>query len=271
MVVCIIICCYNNHNIYNNLKSFFNKLNIEYELFIVNNNIQLQPILSVKYENLIEGDNTVYEFTAIQKCLNILNKEKYNCFILGTDALFNSPIYYLDFINYNTINFAINNNVCIGNMDSFNKTYTLNNFEIEYWLRTSFIIINNNLFKNLNYQFITFDTIYDGTNINVNSELLNILNNWLDNDRYKYINDTTKKNTKLTCIFNEYGFTQRIQKLGKIYDFLTIYIHYFFENTMTKNNQKILINNFYYEEQNTLLNLLNMSPKEQILQKNKFI
>lgn len=271
MVVCVIICCYNNLNITSNLKYFFNKLNIEYELFIVNNNIEQQNLLSIKYENVIEGDNSIYEFTGIQKCLNIINKEKYNCFILGTDALFNSPIYYLDFINHDTIDFAINNEVCIGNFDCFNKSYKLNNFEILYWLRTSFILINSNLFKNMNYQFITFNEIYNNKNINVDPELLDILNNWLSADRYKYINTGIKKNTKLTCIFNEYGFTQRIQKHGKLYDFIIVYLHIFFKNAMTKNNIQLLINNEYYEFNKNLQNILNLTPLEQIKQKNKCI
>jgi hypothetical protein len=271
MVVCVIVCCYNNSIIYNNLKKFFNNLNIEYELFIVNNNIEQQSTLSIKYENVIEGDNTIYEFTGIQKCLNILNKEKYNCFILGTDALFNSPIFYLDFINYDTINFAINNNVCIGNMDCFNKSYKMNDFEISYWLRTSFVLINSNLFKNINYQFITFNNIYDNKNINVDPELLDILNNWLSNDRYKYINNSIKKYTKLTCIFNEYGFIQRIQQHGKVYDFITIYLYNFFQSTMTRNNIQLLINNECYEYNQNLQNILNLTPMEQIKQKNKCI
>ena len=55
----------------------------------------------------------------------------------------------------------------------------------------------------MNYQFITFNEIYNNKNINVDPELLDILNNWLSADRYKYINTGIKKNTKLTCIFKE--------------------------------------------------------------------
>jgi len=270
-MLCVIICCYNNHNIYYNIKTFLDNIGHEYELFIVNNNIEIQHELSIKYKNVFEGDNQIYEFTGIQKCLNYIDKKKYNCFILGTDALFNYPIFYLDFINKYTIDFSITNECCIGNIDSFGKTYKLENYNITYWLRTSFVIINALMFEKMNYQFITFKNIYDEGNIKVEQELINTLNNWLGADRYKYINSDIKKKTKLTCIFNEYCFTQRAVKYGKIYDFVTIYLYNFFLSTQTKNNMSLLINNITYENNNNLRKLLNMEPVEQLKQKNKFL
>jgi hypothetical protein len=271
-MLCIIICFYNNFNIIQNLICFFDNLNIDYHFYAVLNNFEiLNNIDKNNYPNnifFIEGDNTIYEFTGIQKCLDNINKDLYNSFILGTDALFNYPMYYLDYINKSMIEYTYNNKICVGNIDSFNKSYKCNNFTFKYWLRTSFIIINKNAFKDINYKFITINNINES--IYVSPELVFFLNTWLDNERYNYLNDDIKKKIKLTCIYNEYSFTNKIKEVAKIYDFMIVYKFKFLRYSLCNNHKKILINNFDYVDRRLIKYLKKMKPEEQLKFKIKF-
>lgn len=268
MKIAILLNCCHNPHIVSNIYHFFCKI-IEKENFIIyliNNNENIKNEIT-KYKNICQifkGNNNVFEFTGIQKCLEYLKTKQniyiYDIFILITDALFNSPFNHLNFINLETIKYAINNEVCIGNIDSFGKEYYVDNFILDYWLRSNFIIINNKLFEKINYQFLSYkyQDVYnenDEMKIKIHYELMNKINDRLKTKKYKYLDNIKKLNIKKLCIINEWHFTKKIEKYGKVLDLFHIY-----EICNNKNN---------YINKN--VNLINTSPMEQIKKRNEFL
>jgi hypothetical protein len=268
-MLAVIICFYKNIHIIKNLIYFLNGLGVQYDLFIVLNDIDVLITMDKNmYEKnifFVKGDNTIFEFTGIQKCLNSIDKNKYKSFMLGTDALFNHPIYYLDFINKDMVEYTFTNEVCLGNIDSFNREYKFNNFKLSYWLRTSLIIINKNSFEKIDYQFITLKNMDE--EINIDSNLKKILEDWLNKDRYLYLHDKLK--IKLFCIYNEYSFTNKIKDICKIYDFIIAYNLNFYKYSLASKNTHFLINNEIYEESKNIKKIKILEPLEQLTLKNK--
>jgi hypothetical protein len=274
--ICIIIGCFKNHKVVNNIYNFIHNITNNFDFYVVNNNIKIHKQIINEYSDkfiVIEGDNSSYEFSGIQKCLDIIDKNKYSLFLLGTDALFNHPIEYLDFINLDMIEYSMNNECYIGNIDSFFKNYVIDDFTVNYWIRTSFIFINSNLFKKINYQFITYNykDIFDkeeNIKIKIDQELLNFLKNWLKKDRYKYINNI---NIKINCIINEWKLTNKLIKHGKIFDYTNIYLLYFHESIITKNNKMILLNNHNYVQYPIITKIEAHNWMEQLKLKNNLL
>lgn len=267
--ICIIIGCYKNHHIVNNVYDFIIKISNNFDIYLVNNNNEVHKNIILKYSNkfiVVEGDNSHYEFSGIQKCLNSINKDKYSLFILGTDALLNYPIKYLDFINRDTIDHVMVNETFAGNIDTFMKDYKVHDFVVNYWIRTSLVMINKKLFEKINYQFITYECndLFDlkgNFKIKIDPELEKFLNEWLSNDRYKYI-----KNMKIkkSCILNEWKFTNKLIKYGKILDYSNGYLLNYNKEIMTKYNKMVLLANEKYVPYTILTNIENKTWEEQI-------
>ena len=248
----------------------------DFDFYLVNNNLDIHNEITNKYSNkfiIIEGDNSHYEFSGIQRCLDIIDKNNYSLFIICTDALFNFPINYLDLINSDIINYAIDNECCIGNIDSFLKKYQFDNFNIDYWIRTSFIILNQKLFEKINYKFITYEysQLFDDNDIlkiKIDPELDDFLRKWLKKDRYKYINNI---NIKKSCIFNEWVFTHKLIQHGNIIDYCNAYLIPYYKSIMTKNNKMVLLTNNKYVPYNTLIKIETSNWLEQIKLKNNLL
>ena len=282
--ICVIISCYYKHNILNNIYSFL--INIydkeNFDIYMINNNIENHDnIIKMYCDNFIVfvGENSQYEFSGIQKCLDMLKKtnicNNYNIFILGTDALFNHPVYYFDFINRDMFEYVEKNEICVGNIDSFDKSYEFDNLNLNHWMRSSMIIINAKLFKKINYCFMSYrlNEIYNNNKLKlkIDEELKKFLNNWLDNKRYKYLDTIEKKNIKLSCIYNEWKFTNNIEKYGKIVDFTIAYYLKYVDEIITKNNSSVLLNSTCYIKKEELCDLINKNVDKQILLKKKII
>ena len=271
--ICIIINCYNNDKIIKNVIFFIQNITNNYNLYVINNGNNIINNYNNDKLFIIDGDNSQYEFSGIQKCLNGINKEEYSLFILGTDALFNYPINFLDFINLDVINYAITNECFIGNIDSFMNNYNFDNFNINYWIRTSFILINSNLFKKIDYQFISYknDFIFDADNnikITIDNDLLKFINVWTTQIKYKYIKNI---NTKKTCIFNEWKLTNKLLKYGKIYDIMTIYLLSYNNTILTNKNIHVLLNLQNYIETHKMNNLDDLDYLKQIYLKQNLL
>ena len=281
--LCVIISCYEKHYVLNNIYSFLeNIIDISgVDFYMVNNNIEKHDIIKKTYNDkfkVIKGDNSQYEFSGIQKCIELLRTnnilKEYKVFLLGTDALFNHPIYYFDFINKDLLEYIENNEICVGNMDKFNSHMSFDDFKIEHWIRSSMIFINYKLLKKIDYKFITYnhkDYNDSKKKINIDNKLKDFLNNWLSNKRYIYLDTDEKKNIKIFCIYNEWKFTNKIEKYGKIYDFVIVYYFNYINEIMTKINSSVLLNTLSYIKKEELSNLLNMNVKKQLELKNKMI
>ena len=103
-----------------------------------------------------------------------------------------------------------------GHIDSFGKEMSLDNFKFDSWYRTFFIIINKDLFRDMNYKFMnyTLEDVYDGDTmkINIDPELMHFLKDWLTQERYKGA-DVRKK---FCCIANEFRFSNEIRKIRSL-------------------------------------------------------
>ena len=89
----------------------------DFDIYLINNNESVKDEL-IEYKDMCKifnGNNNIYEFTGIQKCLEYLKKfeiiNSYDVSILITDALFNSPMNYLNFINLETIRYVLENEI----------------------------------------------------------------------------------------------------------------------------------------------------------------
>ena len=269
MKLLILLNCYNNHNVIINVYNFI--LNLmkkeDFDIYLINNNENINKEELIKYSKfgyIFKGNNACFEFSGIQKCLEFLKKENkielYDITLLITDALFNNPITYLNFVNIETFKYVFENEVCVGNIDSFGKKCKIDNFVFEYWIRTCFVIINNKLFKKIDYKFLSYKyyDVYNENNvlkINVDNNLQNTLNNRLMAEQYKYLDNENKKNLKKLCIYNEYSFTKKIKEFSEIYDIFYIYL--------------INVNKCKYI--NKIENLENLKPMEQIKIRNSYL
>ena len=233
MKIVILLNCYNNHHVVKNIYKFFIKIMDEndFDIYLINNNENVKDEL-IEYKEIckiFKGNNNIYEFTGIQKCLEYLKKfeiiNNYDISILITDALFNSPTNYLNFINLEIIRYVFENEICVGNVDSFGKKYNIGKNNFEYWLRSCFLIISNKLFKEIDYKFLSYryNDIFEKNKIKIkiSLELLNKINERLKMDKYKYLDNDIKKNIKKLCIINEYNFSIRLE--NKISDIFYVY------------------------------------------------
>jgi hypothetical protein len=155
-------CYYDHHIIYNIIRDF-NIIgnNIDFDYYLINNNSNIDISNYKNICNVIDGDNSSYEFSGIQKCINILIDNKkinnYDAFIMMTDKLLNHPISYTMKFNIDIIENALNNEIAIGLIDSWEQKYTLDDFFVEKWIRTNFIIINKHLFEKINYSILSYN------------------------------------------------------------------------------------------------------------------
>jgi hypothetical protein len=284
--ICIMIACYNNHDIINVIYNHYKNMG-NIDIFLINNNIQIHDQIVNQYSSFVKvimGENSSFEFSGFQKCINMLiNKNeilKYDIFIFCTDALHNDPTNYLKFLNLNAIDYCAQNEVLIGNLDTFKQDFNINNNIIQYWCRTSLILINKNLLKKNNYIIMTYDhnEIYDKINnkfkISIDEKTLAILNEWVNQTKYDYLNNEKKK-IKITCILNEYMLTYNLKKYGKIHDFFIInfinYAKYLKMHHYSLNWEKIPFNNNKYISADDYDNLLKLNVFEQLnFKKNNF-
>lgn len=282
--LCVIICCYNKHHVLNNIYNFLvHIIDVEnIDFYMVNNNIEQHEIIKNKYNKkfvVVEGDNSQYEFSGISKCIDMLRNinllKNYSTFLLGTDALFNHPVYYFDFLNKDVFECVENNEICIGNIDNFGKEYEFDNLMLNHWIRSSMILISASLFKKIDYCFMSYNLndIYSGNKLKlkIDEGLKKFLNNWLGDKRYNYIDTDDKKNIKLSCIYNEWKFTNNIERFGKIIDFTIVYYLKYVDEIMTRGNNNVLINTCNYIKREELENIINKNVNEQIILKNKII
>jgi 3,5-epimerase/4-reductase len=220
--ICVIFNTYNKPHIAKFLRDHLESIVSAntFDFYIVNNGNE--NIDDGTYDNfkIVQGDNSVNEFSGIQKCINDLVREsrieEYTAFILCNDTI--ATNYTLDFIykfNGMHLDIASRNIYATGQIDSFGEEISLDNFTFDKWYRTFFVIINAKLFRSMEYRFMnyTLEDVYDGDimKIKISSDLKTRLEKWLSQERY--IGADMKK--KYTCIFNEYRFSHEIRKVLK--------------------------------------------------------
>lgn len=252
--ICVILNCYKNHSIIKYIKQtldiMFNDIYFDY--YMVNNNIQNHKIINNNYSNIcnvILGDNTEYEFSGIQKCINILidnNKIKhFDSFLFLTDALLNYPINHLLLLNQEHFYKSFELNKVIGHIDSWGKIYVLDDFTFDSWMRSNFILMNSNALKNINYGFLSYK-FDDIKKLNTDSELKTNLSNWLSQNRY----NSAILEKKLCCIYNEYKLTHKLKKMCFMNDMNNLDIIDYYNKTSNINRDYFRIygyTHYFYE------------------------
>ena len=217
--ICVIFNTFDKPEIIKCLKYFLESIdgNVTFDYFLVNNG---EKPLDETYDefNPMIGDNTMNEFSGMQKCINMLISKnlisKYASFILCNDTIsLHYPLSFIYTISKADIDIVCRNRYVIGNLDSFGKTYTLDNFKFINWYRAFFVMINAEIFKDMNYEFFYYqleDVFFEDEKlkINIDIELKKELDKILSAERYKGRADLNKK---YCCIFNEFRFSHEIK------------------------------------------------------------
>lgn len=226
----VIFNAYSKPNVIINLKRFLESLSstIQFDFFLVNNNYQNILVEDSLEYKVIIGDNTTNEFSGIQTAIDqILNKDSYQAFILCNDSIdSNYPLKFIYTITKDMIEDVCKNYIIKAQIDSFNEEFKVDNFNFTNWYRANFIIINYQVFRDVNFKFCNYNE--NNQNLYIQPKLKEKLQEWLSQDRYKDVADMSKK---YRCILNEYRFSYEVNKTLINKNNYIIYILYFDEYT----------------------------------------
>lgn len=218
--VCVIFNTYNKPEVVKLLKTYLNSMsgNVSFEYYLVNNGNCVLDDSFTEFNPMI-GDNTMNEFSGIQKCLNMLVEskqvEKYDSFILCNDTISsNFPLSFLYTISRDEIDLTCRNRYVVGCIDSFGESYSVDNFTFKDWYRAFFVMINADIMQDINYKFWHYrleDVFEDGKlKLKVDTDLKEKIDKFLKDDRYKHRTDLDKK---FCCIMNEYRYSHELRKI----------------------------------------------------------
>lgn len=218
--ICVIFNTYNKPEVIKLLKTYLESMEgtaeFEYHL-VINGPCKLDD--SFDHFNPMEGDNTMNEFSGIQKCLDMLRTtkkvEEYDSFILCNDTISTHfPLAFFYTISKDEIDITCRNRYVVGWIDSFGESYSVDNFTIKAWYRTFFVMINAGIMRDINYKFWNYrlEDIYEygKLKINIDPKMKENIDKILGNDRYKNRTDLDKK---FCCIMNEYRFSYEITSI----------------------------------------------------------
>lgn len=221
--ICVIFNTFDKPEIIKSLKNYLQSIdgNTLFDFFLVNNG---EKVLDSTFDefNPLQGDNSTNEFSGIQKCINMLidthKISDYHAFIFCNDTIaLHFPLSFMYTVSKAEIEIVCRNRYAMGCVDSFNKNFQLDNFTLKEWYRAFFIMLNANVFKEMNYKYLYYkvENVYENEDfkIHVDEHLKMELKKILSTERYKNRNDLNKK---YTCIFNEYRLSYEIQK--KLHD-----------------------------------------------------
>jgi hypothetical protein len=218
--VCVIFNTFNKPEVIKLLKTYLSSMegNAEFEYYLVNNGM---TVLDNSFDefNPMDGDNTMNEFSGIQKCLDMLQStkrvEEYDSFILCNDTIsFHFPLSFFYNISREEIDITCRNRYVVGCVDSFGESYSVDNFTMRDWYRAFFVMINAGIMRDINYKFWNYrlgDVFDDGKlKLKIDPELKKKIDKILGDERYKNRTDMDKK---FCCIMNEYRFSHEIRSL----------------------------------------------------------
>lgn len=216
-----------NYCIYfNNFKSYY------FKIIFVNNNISKKyddffksvDLNKKLYNNLdiqiIEGDNSYYDFSAYQKGLDYVRQNNYefNAILIINETINERTPIYLHQIKSKIFNIASTQKVVIGHIDKNANPVILQNQKINFWVRSNFILINIKVIESVNYNILYLKNYND---ISLDSETNTIINTRLNLPYYqKYTGEmhTLKK----LLILNEFFFSFKLSLHSELLDFTQI-------------------------------------------------
>jgi hypothetical protein len=257
--ICVLYQTYNNNDLNNKfLKKYFDNFSkYIFDIYIIINNEYSfkETIINNVDDKLIyiKGDNSSWEFTAYKSGVDYLkNSNKmnnYSAFIITNETINkNHPIFLNDIIP-ETFDYAVNNNCCLGRIDSKGSTFTIEGMTMNNWIRSNFFLFNKNIFIKISDKIIYFDNKTNIQDININNNIKHSINNWINfNERYKNLNESQKK-IKFKNILNEFILSYNIGKYGKIIDLRKIkkYSYNFFDSNYNLKFDMVPYNNNWYD------------------------
>jgi hypothetical protein len=252
---------YNNNNEKNkNLKKYFDHFNkYKFDIYIVINNEDsfnetIKNNLDTQFI-FIKGDNSLYEFSGYNAGVNyMINSNKinhYEAFIITNETINkNQPIFLNDIIP-ETFDYAVNNNCCIGHIDShdYNSYFTIENMVFNKWIRANFLLFNKNIFKKISNKIIYINNETDIINIKIDENTKNKITDWIYfNKRYETKN-SQQKNIKFINIVNEFILSYNINQYCDLIELKDIkkYSYNFFDSNYNLSFNKIPFENNWYD------------------------
>ena len=212
---CVIFNTFNKPEVAKLLYSHLECINDNFDFYLVHTGNETIDKTTYKNIKIVKGDNSMNEFSGIQSCINGLIEsekiEEYTSFIMCNDTLaLNYPLDSIYKLTKGHIDLCSRKRKITGHIDSFGENFSFDNFILSHWYRTFFIIINKNLFEDMNYKFMNYslDDVFEGDELKINMDpkLWSKIKDWLSQERYKNV-DIKKK---ICCIFNEYRFSNEI-------------------------------------------------------------
>ena len=127
-------------------------------------NSEEEKPLQYQVENhiLVGGDNSLHEFSAWSKGIEIVQQSGFepDAYLLMTDAFMAYGDDYNQLLSHQMLKWIINQNAVAGLIDptETREVFTLKEWEFWYWIRTSFLLIPNQIIKQ-NLHLATFTDV----------------------------------------------------------------------------------------------------------------
>lgn len=204
---------YNKPHVANHVAEYLHRMfaNISFDMFIINNGPNSGESVGAHVHTraeIIEGDNTVNEFTGFQKCINFLVETNrihlYHSVLITNDSVATSyPLRFANRPREHILATCILETVC-GMRDRHGSTVSLDNFSYISWYRACFVFINTSVLKRLGYKILYYrpEDLFDDSGmlkISIDKRLYKTLTQWLAQPRYI----KQDKCKKMACIANE--------------------------------------------------------------------
>ena len=220
--ICILYQCYYRVDNCLEILKYFQSINKNYiyHLIIINNNEQLSFLNMTNeqtqgYITYLKGDNRYREMSAYQLGINYIRDSNlisdFGSFILMNETLFtNFPLHIHTYLDYNHLNKIMRNPLVMGKIDKNNndRVFTLDGFKIEKWIRSNFLLFNQQIFqKILSYEIVYYtpEKCYHNEQLTtpMDKKLARKIDKWLSKERYKQLSGYQYQ-LKVSTILNEY-------------------------------------------------------------------
>ena len=158
----------------------------------------------------------MHEFSCLHTGLHYIKNQNtaFDGYFLCTSALMNKPNEHLHRLSANNLLQFMNNGAhdAMGLLDSFGTDMNINGMKIDYWIRSNFIVLKQNVVDALNYSlpFMEFEL-----HKTINCQVLDInVDKWINNHQNYTDAAEDIKQLRKKCIIYEKVFTALLLSLN---------------------------------------------------------